>query len=140
MEGIPYEKIEVGAKASFAKTISETDVYLFAGISGDFNPLHVNEEYARTTPFGTRIAHGTLAASLLATVLGMKLPGPGTLAIEVRQKFKKPVHFNDTITCMVEVITKVERLRVIDMRVVWTNQKGETVMRGGCRVRPPVSV
>ena len=74
--GYTYDELEVGMSASFTKTISETDVYLFAGISGDFNPMHLNEEFAKITPFGTRIAHGALPQSLIAPVLGMKLPGP----------------------------------------------------------------
>ena len=96
--GKTYDEIQIGEKASFTKTISETDVYLFAGISGDFNPLHVDEEYAKKTQFKKRIAHGGLAASLLAGVLGMKLPGLGTLALEVIQKFRNPVYFGDTVT------------------------------------------
>jgi len=75
--GKSYEELEIGEEASFTKTITETDVYLFAGISGDFNPLHVNEEYAKNTPFKQRIAHGALPQSLIAPVLGMKLPGLG---------------------------------------------------------------
>ncbi len=90
-KGKSFSEIQIGDKASFSKTITETDVYLFAGISGDFNPLHVDEEYAKTTDFGTRIAHGGLAASLLAPVLGMKLPGLGTVALETTTKFRKPV-------------------------------------------------
>jgi len=136
-KGKTFEEIKVGDRASFTKTITETDVYLFAGISGDFNPVHVNEEYAKTTPFKSRIAHGGLAASLLAPVLGMKLPGIGTVALEVTQKFRNPTYFGDTITCAVEVIKKIDRLKVIDMKILWTNQKGEVVSKGNCRVMPP---
>ena len=73
-------------------------MYLFAGISGDFNPMHVNEEFARLTPFGTRIAHGALPWSLIAPVLGMKLPGLGTIALEITTRFRAPTFFGDTIT------------------------------------------
>lgn len=135
--GKSFEEIEIGEKASVTKTISETDVYLYAGISGDFNPLHVDEEYAKTTEFGKRIAHGGLAGSLLAPVLGMKLPGLGTVALETTTKFRRPVFFNDTITCEVQVIEKVEKLKAIRMKVLWTNQKKETVMKGECLVIPP---
>ncbi|EMY76752.1 MaoC-like protein [Leptospira weilii serovar Ranarum str. ICFT] len=137
--GKTYEEIEIGDKASFAKTITETDIYLFAGISGDFNPLHVDEEYAKTTIFGTRIAHGGLAASLLAPVLGMKLPGLGTVALETVTKFRKPVYPGDTVTCTVEVKNKVERMRMVEMKILWTNQKGETIGKGECKVLPPGS-
>ncbi|UOG60342.1 MaoC family dehydratase [Leptospira noguchii] len=136
-KGKSYEEIEIGEKASFTKTITETDIYLFAGISGDFNPLHVNEEYAKTTIFGTRIAHGGLAASLLAPVLGMKLPGLGTVALETVTKFRKPVYPGDTVTCAVEVKNKIEKMKMIQMKILWTNQKGETIGKGECKVLPP---
>ena len=121
--------MQVGDTASFSKTITETDVYLFAGISGDFNPLHVNEEYAKQSPFKTRIAHGGLAASLLANVLGMKLPGLGTIALEVTQKFRNPVYFGDTVTCAVTISKKIERMKIVEMQILWSNQRGETVLK-----------
>ena len=136
-KGKSFEEIQIGDRASFAKTITETDVYLFAGISGDFNPLHVDEEYAKTTDFKTRIAHGGLAASLLANVLGMKLPGLGTIALEVTQKFRNPVYFGDTVTVTVEVTKKVDRMKVVEMNILWTNQKGQVVSKGSCRAIPP---
>lgn len=136
-KGKTFEEISPGDTAEFTKTISETDVYLYAGISGDFNPVHVDEEYAKTTGFGTRIAHGGLPAALLAPVLGMKLPGLGTVALETETKFRKPVYIGDTITCSVEVIEKLERMKAIRMKVTWTNQKGEVVSKGSCKVIPP---
>lgn len=136
-KGRTYDEIQLGDRASFSKTITETDIYLYAGISGDFNPLHVDEEYAKTTPFGRRIAHGGLAGSLLAPVLGMKLPGLGTMALEVTQKYRAPVYPGDTITCSVEVTAKVPRLKAVEMKIAWTNQRGETVSKGSCRVVPP---
>jgi acyl dehydratase len=137
--GKTYEEIEIGEKASFTKTISETDVYLYAGISGDFNPVHVDEEYAKTTIFGKRIAHGGLPAALLAPVLGMKLPGLGTVALETKTKFRKPVYFGDTITCIVEVISKSPRIKSVTMKVLWTNQVGDIVSKGECKVVPPTA-
>ncbi|MCB1160956.1 MAG: MaoC family dehydratase [Leptospiraceae bacterium] len=137
IKGKSFEEIQIGEEASFAKTITETDVYLYAGISGDFNPLHVNEEYAKTTEFGTRIAHGGLAASLLANILGMKLPGLGTVALEVTQKFRKPVYFGDTVTVSARVAKKNERMKTVEMNLVWKNQKGEVVSKGSCVVLPP---
>ncbi|MEI7011226.1 MaoC family dehydratase [Leptospira licerasiae] len=136
-KGKTYEEIQIGEKASFTKTITETDIYLFAGISGDFNPLHVDEEYAKTTAFGTRIAHGGLAASLLAPVLGMKLPGLGTVALETLTKFRKPVYPGDTITCTVTVKEKIARLKAVSMNIEWTNQRKETIGKGECKVLPP---
>lgn len=138
-KGKSFEEIQVGDQASFAKTITETDIYLFAGISGDFNPVHVDEEYAKSTPFGSRIAHGGLASSLLAPVLGMKLPGLGTVALEVSQRYKKPTYPGDTVTCTVEVTKKLARIKAIEMRIQWTNQRGEKVAVGSCKVVPPLA-
>ena len=92
-----------GQKASFSKTITESDVYGFAGLTGDFNPLHVNEERAKKMQFGERIAHGMLSASFLSTVIAMYLPGPGTIYMGQEVRFLKPVKFNDTITAIVEI-------------------------------------
>lgn len=138
-QGKSFDEIEIGESASFTKTITETDIYLYAGISGDFNPVHVDEEYAKTTPFGTRIAHGALAGALLAPVLGMRLPGLGTVALEVTQRFKRPVFPGDTVTCTVRVLRKISRLRAVEMKVEWKNQRAEMVASGSCKVIPPAA-
>lgn len=135
--GYSYDELEIGMTGSFTKTITETDVYLFAGISGDFNPMHTNEEFAKLTPFKTRIAHGALPQSLIAPVLGMKMPGLGTVALEITTRFKAPTYFNDTITATAEVIEKVEDKRWVKLSLLWTNQKGETVGTGQALVMPP---
>ncbi|MFZ5573508.1 MAG: MaoC family dehydratase [Thermodesulfobacteriota bacterium] len=135
--GYTYDELEVGMSASFTKTISETDVYLFAGISGDFNPMHLNEEFAKRTPFGTRIAHGALPQSLIAPVLGMKLPGLGTVALEITVRFKAPTYFGDTITAVGEIVEKLEKKRWVRMALRWTNQKDELVAEGSALVMPP---
>lgn len=135
--GLSYDQLEVGMKASFTKTVSETDVYLFAGISGDFNPVHVNEEFAKRTPFGKRIAHGALPQCLIAPVLGTKLPGLGTIALEVNTRFKAPTFFGDTITATAEISEKIEEKKRIRMKLLWTNQRGETVAVGEAVVIPP---
>jgi 3-hydroxybutyryl-CoA dehydratase len=137
-KGKTFEEIQLGDKASFTKTITETDVILFAGISGDFNPMHVDEEYAKKTPFGKRIAHGGLAASLLAPVLGMKLPGLGTVALDSNVQYRKPVFFGDTITCEIKAIEKQDRMKAIRFKVIWTNQNGETIAKGEARAIPPL--
>ena len=135
--GLSYDELEVGMKASFTKTISETDVYLFAGISGDFNPMHLNEEFAKLTPFGKRIAHGAVPQSLIAPVLGMQLPGLGTILLEVTTRFKAPTFFGDTITASGEVMEKLDERRWVKMKLLWTNQKGETIATGEALVMPP---
>ncbi|MCD6298102.1 MAG: MaoC family dehydratase [Deltaproteobacteria bacterium] len=135
--GKSYDELQIGEDASFSKTITETDVYLFAGISGDFNPMHVNEEFAKTTPFKTRIAHGVLPQSLIAPVLGTKLPGLGTVAVEISCRFKAPTFFGDTITAKAEVAEKLEKKRWVRMALTWTNQRGETIAEGEAVVIPP---
>jgi 3-hydroxybutyryl-CoA dehydratase len=94
----------VGQKAFFRKTITETDIVLCAAITGDFNPLHTDDVFAKSTRFGRRIAHGSIAAGLISTVIGMHLPGPGTVCISHSFNFLKPVFVNDTIKAEVEII------------------------------------
>jgi 3-hydroxybutyryl-CoA dehydratase len=135
--GLNYDELELGMKASFSKTITETDVILFAGISGDFNPMHLNEEFAKHTPFGKRIAHGAIPQSLIASVLGTKLPGLGTILLEVTTRFRNPTFFGDTITASAEVVEKLEAKRRIRMGLEWTNQRNEVVAIGEAIVIPP---
>lgn len=120
----------VGQTASVARTISESDVYLFAGITGDLNPAHTNEEYAKNTHFKTRIAHGMLSAGLISAVLGMHLPGPGTIYTGQTLKFLAPVHIGDTITATAEIKSlDLERNRVV-LTTTCTNQEGTVVVTG----------
>jgi len=138
--GKSYHQLKIGEKASFTKTITETDVYLFAGISGDFNPMHVNEEFAKKTLFKTRIAHGALPQSLIAPVLGMKLPGLGTIAVEISCRFKAPVYFGDTIMATARVVEKIEKKQWVRMALIWTNQHGKSIAEGEAVVIPPPEV
>ncbi|MEH6822577.1 MAG: MaoC family dehydratase [Motiliproteus sp.] len=114
LHGYYIEDLEEGMTASFAKTISESDVYTFAGITGDNNPVHINAEYAAQTMFKERIVHGMFSAGLISAVLGTKLPGPGAIYIDQNIKFKAPVKFGDTVTATA-TITEIntERRRVI---------------------------
>ena len=111
LHGYYLEDLEVGMSESFAKTISEADVYGFAGISGDTNPVHINEEYAATTPFGQRIAHGMLSAALISTVAGTKLPGPGAIYVDQQIKFKAPLFIGQTARAEITVKEINERRR-----------------------------
>ncbi|MDZ4165336.1 MAG: MaoC family dehydratase [Smithellaceae bacterium] len=138
--GYTYDELEPGMAATFTKTITESDVYLFAGISGDFNPLHVNEEFAKLTPFKTRIAHGALSQSLIAPVLGMKLPGLGTIALEIQCRFKGPTFFGDTITARAEVVEKLPEKRRVRLKLTWTNQRDELISEGYALVIPPCAM
>ena len=113
--------------------ISESDVYQFAGISGDFYPLHINKEIAEKTRFGKRIAHGVLTAGLISTVLGTPLQGAGVgnaVEMQLVLNFTAPVYFGDTITAVAEVIEKVDEKRIVRLRTVCSNQRGDVVIDG----------
>jgi len=131
------DTIQVGDFATFTKTISESDVYMYAGISGDFNPAHINAVEAEKGIFKERIAHGMLTASLISTVLGTQLPGPGTIYLSQDLSFKKPVKFGDTIEAKVEVIERIEEKNRLILRTTCTNQHGEIVIDGKAMVMPP---
>jgi len=136
--GKTVEELKVGDKASFTKTITETDVYNYAGVTGDFNPAHINESFAKDTMFKGRIAHGMIAAGLISTVLGTRLPGPGCIYVSQDLKFTAPVYFGDTITATVEVEKlNVEKNRVI-LNTVCTNQKENVVLKGQAELMPTV--
>lgn len=132
----PRATLELCDEGTFTKTISERDVFRFADASGDYNPLHVDDHYARNTIFGQRVAHGILTAGIISTVLASEIPGLGTIFVELAIKFLKPVFFNDTITAraMVEEIISPTRIRML---VACVNQKGEDVAIGNAIVIPP---
>ena len=113
IHGYYFEDLSVGMSASYAKTITETDIVLFAGISGDVNPVHLNQEFASDTMFEGRIAHGMLTASFISTVLGTKLPGPGCIYLRQDLRFLAPVRPGDTVHAQI-TITEIdaERKRV----------------------------
>lgn len=126
------KKIRIGDRADFSKTISESDVYTFAGICGDFNSVHINETEARKLRFGKRVCHGMLVGSFISTVLGMYLPGPGTVYLEQSLKFKKPVYIGDTIRAEVEV-TEIDK-SIITLHTEVINQNNDIVIEGMAKV------
>ena len=101
--GYYLEDLTIGMESSYQKTITETDIDAFAALTGDTNPVHLDSEYATTTPFKARIAHGMLSAGLISTVLGTQLPGPGCIYLEQQIKFKAPVFIGDTLVATVTV-------------------------------------
>lgn len=127
--------IQVGDKYAETKKVTEKDIMLFAQASGDTNPLHLNEDYAKKTIFGQRIAHGMLSASYISAILGTKLPGEGSIYLSQSLQFKRPVHINDEITTMVEVV-KIENNRVT-LKTVCMNQKGKIVVDGEALIQLP---
>jgi 3-hydroxybutyryl-CoA dehydratase len=108
-----FEDMAVGMTATFSKTITDADLIMFVGISGDTNPVHLDEDYASGTMFKGRVAHGALTASFISTVLGTKLPGPGSIYIAQTLKFTAPVHVGDTVTARCEVISLIPEKRVV---------------------------
>ncbi|MFD2046701.1 MaoC family dehydratase [Ornithinibacillus salinisoli] len=120
----------IGQTAHFSRTITETDFVSFAGLSGDYNPIHVDTEYAKRTFFRERISHGLLTASLLSRLLGMHLPGPGSVYVSQTMYFTKPVFIGDTITARAEVLEVHEKNRLITLQTTCTNQDGKVVLDG----------
>lgn len=132
-----YAEIQIGEKATFSKTITEADISLFAGITGDFNPIHVNQEAAEKTIFKKRIAHGMLTGALVSTVLGTTLPGMNTIYISQEFKFVAPAFIGDTLTATVEVIDKRDDKNMLTMKTIVSNQDGKEVVTGEARVMKP---
>jgi 3-hydroxybutyryl-CoA dehydratase len=125
-----YSEIEVGETASITKMISEADVFNFAGIIGDFNPMHLNAEYAKSTMFGERVVHGMLPASFFSTLVGCCLPGLNALYLSQEMKFIKPVKIGDTITAHIEVIEKIDSKQRLVLSTIVRNQREEVVISG----------
>ncbi|HEX5727624.1 MAG TPA: MaoC family dehydratase [Longimicrobiaceae bacterium] len=132
-----FEEIAVGQAAEFTRTVTETDVVLFAGITGDFNPAHVDAVAAAQGRFGGRIAHGMLSASFISTVLGMKLPGPGTIYLSQSLRFTRPVRIGDTVTARAEVAEVTAEKRRVRLATTVRNQDGDTVIDGEAVVMVP---
>ena len=137
MIGKTIEELKVGDTAKFSKTVSESDVYLFAGITGDLNPAHVSEEFAKDTFFKTRISHGMLSASFISTVIGTMLPGPGSVYMRQEANFLAPVKFGDTITAIVEVAEIITDKKRVRLKTYCINQEKTIVVDGEALVSPP---
>lgn len=127
---------EVGQSASVAKTITEADILLFAAVSTDTNPVHLDAEAARASPFGERIAHGMLSAGLISAVLGTRLPGPGTVYLGQTLKFRAPVRIGDTVTATAEVASYDPEKRRATLKTTCT-VAGKVVIEGEATVLVP---
>jgi 3-hydroxybutyryl-CoA dehydratase len=132
-----YDELSIGDCAAFTKTLSESDIYLFAGITGDLNPAHVDAVTAAQGMFKQRIAHGMLSASFISTVLAMKLPGPGTIYAGQNLQFRGPVFIGDTVTARVECTEKIDARKWAKFKTTVTNQDGKLVVDGEATVIPP---
>lgn len=137
IENHPFDELRVGASATLQRTLTKSDILLFAKVSGDVNPAHVDAVYAKTTRFGEIIAHGMLGGSLISTVLGTEFPGPGTIYVGQTLRFLRPVHAGDTLTVTVSVasLDPVKHRAILDTRCV--DQEGELVIDGEAEVVPP---
>jgi 3-hydroxybutyryl-CoA dehydratase len=121
---------QIGERASFTKTVTESDVTTFAGLIGDFNPIHVDAEYARKSRFGQRVAHGMFTGGLISAVLGNKLPGPGAIYLSQQLEFLTPVFIGDTITATVEVTSWRPEKRILTLKTDCYNQQQDQVLTG----------
>ncbi len=129
-----FDELRVGMKDSVAKTVTETDVIMYSGITLDTNPAHLNEEHAKNTIFKKRIAHGMLTAGFVSAVLGTKLPGEGSIYLGQELKFTAPVYMGDTITAVAEIIELIPEKNRVILRTTCTNQDGKIVLDGKAKI------
>ena len=133
LQGYDIEDLKPGMTASFAKTVTDADIVLFAGVSGDVNAVHLNDDFAKTTMFGGRIAHGMLSAGFISAALANKLPGPGTVYLSQTLRFKAPVRPGDTVTATVTVKEVVVEKKRAVLETVCT-VAGKPVVEGEATV------
>lgn len=133
---IPYDELEIGQTASYGKTVEERDILLFATLSGDHNPVHLDADFAAATPFKERIAHGMFSGALISAAVACELPGPGTIYVGQSMSFTRPVKFGDTLTVRLEILEKLPKFRVrVATRVF--NQNDELVVDGVAEIVAP---
>ena len=137
LNGYDIEDLSVGMTASFAKTVTEADILLFAAASGDNNAVHLNEEFAKTTPFKGRIAHGILSAGIISAAIAGRLPGPGTIYLGQNLKFKAPVRPGDTVKATLTITDLVPEKRRVTLSTVCT--VGDKVVIDGEALVMPTS-
>ncbi len=123
-------EISVGQKATFSRVIGEAEIRAFAAVTGDRNPLHLDEAFARRTRFGRPIAHGMLSASLISAALGTSVPGPGAIYLSQTLRFRGPVYPGDTVTATVEVTAYRQEKGIVTLTTTCTNQAGKAVIEG----------
>ena len=137
LSNFSYDEITIGQTASYSKQISEEDIQLFAAVSGDVNPVHLDAEFAATTQFGERIAHGAMTGAVVSAAIAMELPGPGTIYLSQSLRFRLPVKIGDTITIELEVTAKRDDKKFVTLQCTAVNQAGKTVASGVAEVMAP---
>ena len=133
----PYQQLTVGQTAQYSKTLTERDIALFADVSGDYNPVHLDAAYAATTPFSERIGHGMWTGALISAAVAKVLPGPGSVYVSQSIKFTRPVKLGDTVTITLEIVDKQDRRRLTTLACTATNQQNEKVATGEAMVMAP---
>ena len=136
LHGYYFEDLSVGMSAVHGKTLTDADVLMFTGVSGDTNPLHLNREFASATPFGEPIVHGMLTASLISTLIGTRLPGPGCIYMDQSLKFKAPVRVGDTVIAKATIEEMDDERPYILMSTI-CEVDGETVLEGKAKIKVP---
>ena len=134
--GYKFEDLSVGQSAAYARTVTEADILMFAGVSGDYNPVHTDEIFATKVAFGGRIAHGMLSAGFISTVLGTKLPGPGTIYLSQTLKFKAPVKIGDTVVTRCTIKELNAEKRKVKFDTICT-VRGKAVVEGEADIMVP---
>ena len=137
LSNFTYDEITLGQQASWSKTVEERDIELFAVVSGDVNPVHLDADFAAGTQFGERIAHGMLSGAIISAALAMELPGPGTIYLGQSLRFRLPVKIGDTITVKLEVTEKNDRRRGVTLDCKVYNQDDKLVVTGEAQVMAP---
>ena len=130
MKAVKFSELEVGMKGEYSKKITQDDLDKFISICNDVNPIHVDAEFAKNAKFKDKIAHGILVSSLISTVVGTKMPGPGSVWLDQSLKFLLPVHVNDTITAISEILVKINERQQVIVRTTCVNQNNEVVIEG----------
>ena len=134
IHNIPFADIETGMQRQYSKTLTERDLLLFSETSGDYNPVHLDAQYAATTAFGERIAHGMWSGALISAAIATTLPGPGSVYRSQTLKFSRPVKLGDTITITLTVSDKKDRVKLVTLECEGRNQHGDVVVKGEAEV------
>jgi len=137
LSNFTFDELTIGQKASFSKQVTEQDVVLFAAVSGDVNPVHLDEAFAADTIFEGRIAHGMLTGAVISAALAMELPGPGVIYLGQTLRFRRPVRIGDTVTAHLEVTEKREGKDIVKLACEVDNQDGKVVASGEATVLAP---
>ena len=137
LSNFTFDEIFIGQKSSYSKKIEEQDILMFASVSGDVNPVHLDEEFAAATIFKGRIAHGMLTGAIVSASLAMVLPGPGTIYLEQSLRFSRPVRIGDVVTVMMEVTARRDDKKIVNLDCKVINQNDQVVASGQTTVIAP---